>query len=148
MENFIFRALILRANYLAICPKWLLLLPAKLSIGQFNPIMSIFPCFLTFLLQHRSQFSTFIKYSLNIFKNFLNSLEIPVFSKSSTDLHQVFRNDKGTNQVYLIQLWLKNYSKSLKLNTEDMGQTELGAQFRALVSLVLEQTRVLLLLLL
>ena len=97
MENFIFRALILKANYLAICPYWLLLLPAKLSIGQFNPIMSIFPCFLTFLLQHRSQFSTFIQYSLNIFKNFLNSLEISVFSKSSTDLHQVFRNDKGTN---------------------------------------------------
>ena len=97
MENFIFRALILKANYLAICPYWLLLLPAKLSIGQFNPIMSIFPCFLTFPLQHRSQFSTFIQYSLNIFKNFLNSLEISVFSKSSTDLHQVFRNDKGTN---------------------------------------------------
>ena len=97
MENFIFRALILKANYLAICPYWLLLLPAKLSIGQFNPIMSIFPCFLTFLLQHRSQFSKFIQYSLNIFKNFLNSLEISVFSKSSTDLHQVFRNDKGTN---------------------------------------------------
>ena len=97
MENFIFRALILKANYLAICPYWLLLFPAKLSIGQFNPIMSIFPCFLTFLLQHRSQFSTFIQYSLNIFKNFLNSLEISVFSKSSTDLHQVFRNDKGTN---------------------------------------------------